>query len=67
MCLQWVRFFYQHPLSLSFKAFSFPSLFKDKKIIYQGSREKGLVRDIKLPLGDSGIEEEEPEHRIIES
>lgn len=57
MCLQHVKCFHQHLLSLGFGAFSVPFLFKDRKILNKvstngstGSREKGLLRDIKLSL-----------------
>jgi len=49
-------------------AFSLPVLFKDRIIIikartngFTGSTEKGLLRDIKLLLGNSGVEAEHPE------
>lgn len=67
MCLQWIRYFLQHQLSLVLRAFSLPLLFKDRKIINKtstndsaGSKEKGLLRDTKLSPGDS-VEEEDPE------
>lgn len=68
MCLQRIRCFHQHQLSLGFGAFSLPLLFKDRKIINNagtngstGSGEKGLLRNIKLLLGDRSPEEEYPQ------
>lgn len=72
MCLQWVRRLHQHQFSLGFGAFYLPSLFKGRKTINNvstngstGSREKGLLRDINLSLGDSGLEEEDPEQNHL--
>lgn len=72
MCLQHVRRSHQHQLSLGLGSFSVPLLFKDRKILNKvstngstGSREKGLLRDIKLSLGDSGTEEEDPEQNQL--
>lgn len=72
MCLQHVKCFHQYLLSLSFGVFSVPLLFKDRKILNKvstngstGSREKGLLRDIKLSLGDSGTQEEDPEQNQL--
>lgn len=67
MCLQWIRYFLQHQLSLVWGAFYLPLLFKDRKIINkastngsQGSQEEGLQKDIKWSL-DGSIDEEDHE------
>lgn len=67
MCLQWIRYFLQHQLSLVWGAFYLPLLFKDRKIINkastngsQGSQEEGLQKDIKWSL-NGNIDEEDHE------
>lgn len=60
-CLQWARCLHRHQLSWGLGHFPSICCLKTSTNSSMGSREKGLLRDIELSLGESSAEEEDPE------